>query len=58
MMEPRNRHLVLFGDGDAVTVSAEAEPVRFLLISGKPIGERIAWYGTRSVNSAGAEAAR
>jgi redox-sensitive bicupin YhaK (pirin superfamily) len=28
-----------------VTVSAEAEAVRFLLISGKPIGEPIAWYG-------------
>ena len=32
-------HLVLFGDGDAVTVTTEDEPVRFLLISGKPIGE-------------------
>jgi redox-sensitive bicupin YhaK (pirin superfamily) len=40
-----DRHLVLFGDGDTVSGSAEAEPLRFLLISGKPIGEPVAWYG-------------
>ena len=45
-------HLVLFGDGDAVAVSAEAEPVRFLLISGKPIGEPIAWRGPIVMNTA------
>jgi redox-sensitive bicupin YhaK (pirin superfamily) len=44
-------HLVLFGDGDAVAVTAEAEPVRFLLISGKPIRERIAWYGPIVMNT-------
>ena len=44
-------HLVLFGDGDAVTISAEQEPVRFLLISGKPIGEPIAWYGPIVMNT-------
>ncbi len=38
-----DRHLVLFGDGDAVVVTASAEPLRFLLISGQPIGEAIAW---------------
>jgi hypothetical protein len=36
-----DRHLVLFGDGDAVVVSAGEEPLRFLLVSGKPIGEPI-----------------
>ncbi len=49
-----DRHLVLFGDGDAVTISAPAdaaEPVRFLLISGKPIGEPIAWYGPIVMNT-------
>ncbi|MHB1847138.1 MAG: pirin family protein [Deltaproteobacteria bacterium] len=46
-----DRHLVLFGDGDAVTVSAEAEQVRFLLISGRPIGEPIAWSGPIVMNS-------
>jgi redox-sensitive bicupin YhaK (pirin superfamily) len=44
-------HLVLFGDGDEVTVAAEAEPVRFLLISGKPIGEPVAWSGPIVMNT-------
>jgi redox-sensitive bicupin YhaK (pirin superfamily) len=44
-------HLVLFGDGDVVTVTAEEDPVRFLLISGKPIGEPIAWYGPIVMNT-------
>jgi redox-sensitive bicupin YhaK (pirin superfamily) len=44
-------HLVLFGDGDQVTIAAENEPVRFLLISGKPIGEPIAWYGPIVMNT-------
>jgi redox-sensitive bicupin YhaK (pirin superfamily) len=43
--------LVLFGDGDRVTVSAEAEPVRFLYISGKPLGEPVAWYGPIVMNT-------
>ena len=46
-----DRHLVLFGDGDRVSVTAEAEPVRFLLISGKPIGEPIAWSGPIVMNT-------
>jgi redox-sensitive bicupin YhaK (pirin superfamily) len=44
-------HLVFFGDGDAVSVTAEAEPVRFLLISGQPVGEPIAWYGPIVMNT-------
>jgi redox-sensitive bicupin YhaK (pirin superfamily) len=44
-------HLVFFGDGDEVSVSAETEPVRFLLVSGKPIGEPIAWYGPIVMNT-------
>jgi len=54
MERPRligDRHLVHFGDGDAVTVAAEADPVRFLLVSGKPIGEPIAWYGPIVMNT-------
>lgn len=35
----------LFDDGNQVTAAAQGEPVRFLLISGKPIGEPVAWYG-------------
>jgi redox-sensitive bicupin YhaK (pirin superfamily) len=46
-----DRHLVLFGDGDGVIVTAAAEPVRFLLVSGKPIGEPIAWRGPIVMNT-------
>jgi len=46
-----NETLVLFGDGEHVVVSAEVEPVRFLLISGKPIGEPVAWYGPIVMNT-------
>jgi redox-sensitive bicupin YhaK (pirin superfamily) len=44
-------HLVLFGDGDAASVAAEVESMRFLLISGKPIGEPIAWRGPIVMNT-------
>ena len=47
----RNGTAVLFGDGDQVTVSTQDEPVRFLLISGRPIGEPVAWYGPIVMNS-------
>ncbi|HEX8792287.1 MAG TPA: pirin family protein [Polyangiaceae bacterium] len=40
-----DRHLVSFDDGDGVTVRAGPSGVRFLLVSGKPIGEPIAWQG-------------
>ena len=46
-----NGDLVLFSDGDQVMVSTEKDPVRFLLISGKPIGEPIAWYGPIVMNT-------
>ncbi len=46
-----NRTLVLFDDGDEVAVSTESEPVRFLLISGKTIGEPVAWYGPIVMNT-------
>jgi len=46
-----NETLVLFDDGDEVMVSTERHNVRFLLISGKPIGEPIAWYGPIVMNS-------
>ena len=46
-----SENLVLFGDGEQVLVSTEEEPVRFLLISGKPIGEPVAWYGPIVMNT-------
>jgi redox-sensitive bicupin YhaK (pirin superfamily) len=46
-----NESLVLLGDGDTMTVSTADEPLRFLLFSGKPIGEPIAWYGPIVMNT-------
>jgi redox-sensitive bicupin YhaK (pirin superfamily) len=43
--------LVLYDDGDEVSVTAEEEPVSFLLASGKPIGEPVAWYGPIVMNT-------
>jgi quercetin 2,3-dioxygenase len=47
----RNGMLVLFGDGDQVTVTTQGDAVRFLLISGKPIKEPVAWYGPIVMNT-------
>ena len=46
-----NETIVLFDDGNQVMVSTEGEAVRFLLISGRPIGESVAWYGPIVMNS-------
>ncbi len=46
-----NGSLVLFTDGEQLTVSTDVDPVRFLLISGKPIGEPVAWYGPIVMNT-------
>jgi hypothetical protein len=46
-----NGKLVLFGHGEEVFVSTEEEPTRFLLMSGKPIGEPVAWYGPIVMNT-------
>jgi len=46
-----NGDLVLSDNGDQVIVSTERDPVRFLLISGKPIGEPVAWYGSIVMNT-------
>ncbi len=43
--------LVAYGDGDEISVVAESQGVRFLLISGKPIGEPVAWYGPIVMNT-------
>jgi redox-sensitive bicupin YhaK (pirin superfamily) len=43
--------LVVFGDGDYVQVATAESPVRFLLISGKPLGEQIARHGPFVMNT-------
>jgi redox-sensitive bicupin YhaK (pirin superfamily) len=43
--------LVLFEDGDHVMAGTEDLPVRFLLISGRPIREPVAWYGPIVMNT-------
>jgi len=46
-----NRSLVLFDRGDEITVQAGPEGVRFLLVSGKPLEEPVAWYGPIVMNT-------
>jgi redox-sensitive bicupin YhaK (pirin superfamily) len=46
-----NRSLVVFDRGDEVTVQAGDEGIRFLLVSGKPIEEPVAWYGPIVMNT-------
>jgi redox-sensitive bicupin YhaK (pirin superfamily) len=46
-----NRSLVLFDSGDEVTVQAGDQGIRFLLVSGKPIEEPVAWYGPIVMNT-------
>lgn len=46
-----NRTLIRFGTGDEITVQAGAEGARFLLISGAPIQEPVAWHGPIVMNT-------
>src|SRR5690242_11935941 len=46
-----NRSLVVFDRGDEVTVQAGDEGIRFLLVSGKPIEEPVAWHGPIVMNT-------
>jgi redox-sensitive bicupin YhaK (pirin superfamily) len=46
-----DRSLVLFDRGDEVVVQAEADGIRFLLVSGKPLQEPVAWYGPIVMNT-------
>lgn len=50
-VEAENRTLVLFGDGDEVAAEAGADGVRFLLVSGEPLREPVAWYGPIVMNT-------
>jgi hypothetical protein len=44
-------NLIIFDDGDEVAISTEENPVRFLFVSGRPIGEPVAWYGPIVMNT-------
>jgi quercetin 2,3-dioxygenase len=46
-----NRSLVEFDSGDEVVVQAGDEGIRFLLVSGRPLQEPVAWYGPIVMNS-------
>ena len=49
--EADNRSLVLFDRGDEIAVQTGDEGIRFLLVSGKPIEEPVAWYGPIVMNT-------
>jgi redox-sensitive bicupin YhaK (pirin superfamily) len=46
-----NRALVLFDSGDEVSVQAGDDGIRFLLVSGTPLKEPVAWYGPIVMNT-------
>ncbi len=46
-----NRSLVVFGNGDEIDVQAGDEGIRFLLVSGQPFKEPVAWYGPIVMNT-------
>ena len=46
-----NRSLVVFDNGDEVEVQAGEDGIRFLLVSGKPLEEPVAWYGPIVMNT-------
>jgi quercetin 2,3-dioxygenase len=45
------RSLVLFDSGHEVAVQAGDDGIRFLLVSGKPLEEPVAWYGPIVMNT-------
>jgi quercetin 2,3-dioxygenase len=49
--DAKNHSLVLFDRGDELTVQAGPKGIRFLLVSGKPIEEPVAWYGPIVMNT-------
>ena len=50
-VEASNRSLVLFDRGDEVVVRAGEQGIRFLLVSGKPLEQPVAWYGPIVMNT-------
>ena len=49
--DAKNHSLVLFDRGDEIVVQAGPEGIRFLLVSGKPLQEPVAWYGPIVMNT-------
>ena len=49
--DAKNHSLVLFDRGDEIVVQAGPEGIRFLLVSGKPLEEPVAWYGPIVMNT-------
>ena len=50
--DPATREtVVLYGPGDTVEVSTEEQPVRFLLVAGRPLKEPVAWHGPIVMNT-------
>jgi hypothetical protein len=49
--QAENRSLVLFDEGDELAVKAGDDGIRFLLVSGKPLQEPVAWYGPIVMNT-------
>ena len=49
--EAENRSLILFDRGDEVEVHAGEDGIRFLLCSGQPLQEPVAWYGPIVMNT-------
>jgi quercetin 2,3-dioxygenase len=49
--DAKNHSLVLFDRGDEIAVQAGPEGIRFLLVSGKPLEEPVAWYGPIVMNT-------
>ena len=46
-----NRTLVRFDTGNEITVTSGPEGMRFLLVSGRPIQEPVAWHGPIVMNT-------
>ena len=49
--EADDRTLIVFGKGDEIRVQSGKKGVRFLLVSGKPLNEPIAWHGPIVMNT-------
>jgi len=49
--DAENRSLVVFDRGDEVAVQSGEDGIRFLLVSGKPLEEPVAWYGPIVMNT-------